>query len=219
MSKFIVLLGPPGAGKGTQAKAISNELGLPHISSGDIFRENLKKRTKLGKVAEGYINRGELVPDDVTIEMIKTRLSHEDCEKGALLDGFPRTAAQAEALDSMLEDLDGQVVGVPYIKVDQQELIERLTGRRTCPTCGRVFHIRFNPPEEEGVCDQDHTQLIQREDDKVETVANRIKVYHEQTQPLIDYYQDKGLLLEINGNQAIEKVTEDLFSALSKEEI
>ena len=219
MSTFIVLLGPPGAGKGTQAKAISDELDLPHISSGDIFRENLNKQTKLGKVAERYINKGELVPDDVTIEMIKERLSHDDCEKGALLDGFPRTAAQAQALDSMLEDFDGKVDGVPYIKVDQPELIQRLTGRRTCPTCGSVFHVKFNPPENEGICDKDGSKLIQREDDKVDTVTNRIRVYHEQTQPLIDYYRDKGILIEINGNQPIEKVTADLFSALSEEAI
>lgn len=219
MSKFIVLLGPPGAGKGTQAQAISEELRLPHISSGEIFRENLKKQTELGKIAENYINKGELVPDDITIKMIKARLTQGDCKKGALLDGFPRTVAQAKALDSMLEDINGQVAAVPYIKVDREELITRLTGRRTCPTCGRVYHIKFNPPYQEGICDDDGSRLVQREDDKVETVTNRIRVYHEQTQPLIEYYRGQGLLLEINGNQAIEKVTEDLISVLSEEKI
>jgi len=219
MSKFIVLLGPPGAGKGTQAQAISEELGLPHISSGEIFRENLKKQTELGKIAESYINKGELVPDDITIKMIKARLTQDDCEKGALLDGFPRTVAQAKALGSMLEEINGQVAAVPYIKVDKEELITRLTGRRTCSACGRVYHVKFNPPQEEGICDEDGSELIQREDDKVETVTHRIRVYHEQTQPLIAYYRDQDLLLEINGNQAIEKVTEDLIAALSEVEM
>lgn len=216
MSKFIILLGPPGAGKGTQAQGISEELKLPHISSGEIFRENLKKQSELGKIAESYINKGELVPDDITIKMIKARLTQVDCEKGALLDGFPRTLAQAKALDSMLEEINGQVVEVPYIKVDREELIIRLTGRRTCPTCGNVYHVKFNPPQEEGICDDDGSGLVQREDDKVETVTNRIRVYHEQTQPLIEYYRDQDLLLEINGNQAIDKVTEDLITALSE---
>lgn len=217
MSKFIVLLGPPGAGKGTQAQEITEELQLPHVSSGEIFRENLNNQTELGKIAESYINKGELVPDDITIRMIKARLTQADCEKGALLDGFPRTLTQAKALDSMLEEINGQVVEVPYIKVDREELIIRLTGRRTCPTCGNVYHVKFNPPQEEGTCDDDGSRLVQREDDKVETVTNRIRVYHEQTQPLIEYYRDQGLLIEINGNQAIHKVTEDLITALSEE--
>ena len=177
MAEFIVLLGPPGAGKGTQAEAISEEKNLPHISSGDIFRENLKNQTELGKLAGGYINKGELVPDDVTIAMIKDRLSLPDCGAGALLDGFPEHPAQAQALDEMLEDLDGKVVAVPYIKVDEDELIERLTGRWTCPVCGRVFHVKFNPPKTAGICDDDGAELYQRDDDKVETVTNRIRVY------------------------------------------
>jgi len=217
MSRFIVLLGPPGAGKGTQAKLVSGKLNMPHISSGDIFRENLKNETEMGKLADSYISRGELVPDDVTIAMIKDRLSRQDCEEGALLDGFPRTVAQAQALDVMLIDLDGSVVAVPYIKVAEKILIDRLTGRWTCPVCCRVYHEKFNPPKETGCCDYDHAELYQRDDDKAETVAQRIRVYLKQTQPLIDYYQGRGVLLEINGAQSIDAVAEDLFAALPKE--
>lgn len=217
MSRYIVLLGPPGAGKGTQAKLVSGKLNKPHISSGDIFRENLKDKTDLGTLADGYISRGELVPDDVTIAMIKDRLSRPDCGEGALLDGFPRTVAQAEALDGMLTDLHGQVIAVPYIKVAEEILIERLTGRWTCPTCGRVYHEKFNPPKEAGICDYDHAELYQRDDDKAETVTRRIRVYLEQTQPLIDYYQNVGILLEVDGAQAIDAVSVELLAALSKE--
>lgn len=217
MSRYIVLLGPPGAGKGTQAKTISAETNLTHISSGDIFRENLKNETELGKQAGVFIQAGELVPDDLTIAMIKDRLSRPDCQAGALLDGFPRTSAQAGALDAMLQDLDGQVVAVPYIKVAEAELIARLTGRWTCPACGRVYHTRFNPPKAPGRCDDDGAELYQREDDKVETVTNRIRVYLAQTQPLIEYYQEKGLLLEIDGEQAIQDVSADILAALPKD--
>jgi adenylate kinase len=216
MTDFIVLLGPPGAGKGTQAKLISAEMNLPHISSGDIFRENLKKETELGKMAGEYIKKGELVPDDVTIAMIQDRLSRQDCESGALLDGFPRTPAQAKALDTMLDSMDAKVVAVPYIKVDEEELIARLTGRWTCPVCDRVYHEKFNPPKEQGICDDDGSELYQRDDDKVETVTNRILVYLDQTQPLINYYQEKGILLEIDGGQSIETVSNDLLAALLK---
>jgi len=217
MSRYIVLLGPPGAGKGTQAKLVSGKLNMPHISSGDIFRENLKNKTELGNLAEGYINRGELVPDDVTIAMIKDRLSRSDCAHGALLDGFPRTDAQAEALDVMLKELNGRVIAVPYIKVAEEILVERLTGRWTCPTCNRVFHEKFNPPQKSGTCDLDGAELYQRDDDKAETVTRRIRVYLEQTQPLINYYQKKDVLLEINGAQAIDQVSADLLAALPQE--
>jgi adenylate kinase len=216
MPKYIVLLGPPGAGKGTQAQAISNKLGLPHISSGDLFRENLKNQTDLGKLAKGFIDRGELVPDDVTIAMIKDRLGREDCKPGALLDGFPRTPAQADALAEMLVGFAGQVNGVPYIKVAEKVLIERLTGRWTCRAPGHVFHAKFNPPKKAGVCDVDGSELYQREDDKAETVINRIQVYFQQTRPLIEYYQKAGLLLEVDGKQPIPRVTADLLAELSK---
>jgi len=217
MANFIVLLGPPGAGKGTQAEVISEKLGLPHISSGDIFRHNLKNQTELGVLAEGYINKGDLVPDDITIAMIKDRLSQTDCTGGALLDGFPRTPAQALALDHLLVNLDGCVVAVPYIKVGDDELILRLTGRWTCSVCGRVYHEKFNPPKIQGICDDDGSKLYQRDDDKVETVTNRIQVYLNQTAPLIEYYKEKGVLLVINGNQSINKVTSELFTSLDIE--
>jgi adenylate kinase len=214
MPTYIVLLGPPGAGKGTQAEAITGKLGLPHISSGDIFRENLKLQTELGKLAVGYMNRGELVPDDVTIKMIRERLSRTDCKQGALLDGFPRTPAQAGALSDMLAEFGGQVNAVPYINVPEQVLIERLTGRWTCRAEGHIFHEKYNPPKVPGLCDHDGSELYQREDDKVETVTRRIRVYLEQTQPLIDYYRQRNLLIEVDGKQPIEKVTVDLLMAL-----
>ena len=216
MPIYIVLLGPPGAGKGTQAQNISKELNLPHISSGDIFRENLKNQTELGIIAEGYMTRGELVPDDITISMIRDRLSREDCKPGGLLDGFPRTPAQAAALDNTLAEFRGKVNAVPYIKVPQEVLIERLTGRWTCSAEGHIFHERFNPPRQKGVCDYDGSQLYQRDDDTEETVKNRIHVYFKQTMPLIDYYRQAGLLLEVDGRQPIEKVGTDLIYAISK---
>ena len=217
MSHFIVLLGPPGAGKGTQAKLVSGKLDLPHISTGEIFRENLKNNTKLGELAGDFINRGELVPDDVTIAMVEERLSRPDCKKGALLDGFPRTVAQAKALDQLLLDMGGSVIAVPYIKVAENILIERLTGRWTCSVCNRVYHEKFNPPKTVGLCDFDHAELKQREDDKTETVTKRIRVYLQQTKPLIDYYQRKGILIEIDGSQSIDAVSADLYEALPKE--
>ena len=217
MASFIVLLGAPGAGKGTQAEILAKRTGLPHISSGDIFRENLKKQTELGKLAQKYMSKGELVPDDVTIAMIKERLSRPDCAKGAILDGFPRTPAQAKALDEMLAELGGKVVAVPFIKVPEEELVERLSGRLVCKANGHIFHKKYNPPKVPGICDYDGSELYQREDDKPEVVRNRIRVYLEQTAPLIDFYRARGLLVEIDGNQPIEKVTEDLWNALPDE--
>ena len=216
MKTYIVLLGPPGAGKGTQAQKISETWSLTHISSGDIFRENLKNQTELGQQAAGYINRGELVPDDLTIAMIRERLSRVDCANGALLDGFPRTPAQASELTRMLFGFGGKVNAVPYINVPETVLIERLTGRWTCQAQGHVFHAKFNPPKEPGHCDYDGSDLYPRDDDKVETVTRRIHVYLEQTQPLIDYYRQRGTLLEVDGAQPIEKVTADLLAALVK---
>ncbi len=190
MTRYIVLLGPPGAGKGTQADLIAEKFGLVHVSTGDLFRENLKKQTDLGKLAQTFMSRGALVPDDVTIAMVRERLSRPDCKKGALLDGFPRTPSQADALAEMLKEFDSRVNLVPYISVPPAMLIERLSGRWTCKSAGHIFHEKYNPPRMPGVCDLDGSELYQREDDKPETVENRIKVYNDQTTPLIDYYRD-----------------------------
>jgi len=217
MATYIVLLGPPGAGKGTQAQVISHEMNLAHISSGDLFRENLKNQTELGKLAQGYMNRGELVPDDVTIAMVRDRISRPDCQDGALLDGFPRTPAQADALAEMLGTMSQKVDSVPYISVPAEELIERLGGRWTCPTCGRVYHEKYNPPQNPGVCDVDGVKLIQRDDDKAETVERRIHVYMDQTSPLIEYYRQKGLLVEVDGTHSIDDVSKDILKAIKKE--
>jgi len=214
MRRYIVLLGPPGAGKGTQAQVLAEKTGLAHISSGDIFRENLKNQTDLGKMAQGYMNRGELVPDDVTIGMIRERLNRPDCASGAILDGFPRTPAQAEALSQMLSEMNGKVVSVPYIAVPAEVLIERLSGRWTCRTCGKVYHSIYNPPKQAGKCDDDGGELYQREDDQPATVEKRIKVYLEQTSPLIEHYRQSGLLVEIDGTQPIEEVTSRLLEVV-----
>lgn len=216
MTTFIVMLGPPGVGKGTQAKILAERTGLAHISSGDLFRENLKNQTELGKLAQTYMTKGELVPDDVTVAMIKDRLTRPDCETGAILDGFPRTPAQADALGSMLRDFNGSVDIVPFITAEEGVLIDRLTGRWTCRESGHVFNEKTNPPKEVGKCDFDGSELYQRDDDKAETVKNRIQVYFKQTAPLISYYRDHGKLVEINGMQSIDQVTDDLLAALKK---
>jgi adenylate kinase len=216
MATFIVMLGPPGVGKGTQAKILSEKTGLAHISSGDLFRENLKNQTELGKLAQTYMTKGELVPDDVTVAMIKDRLTRPDTETGAILDGFPRTPAQAEALETMLREFNGQVNVVPFVTAGEDVLVERLTGRWTCRAEGHVFNEKTNPPKNDKICDFDGSELYQRDDDKPETVKNRIKVYFEQTAPLISYYRDHGKLVEIDGTQSIDQVTEDLLAALEK---
>jgi len=216
MTSFIVILGPPGAGKGTQAEAISSKLNLPHISSGDIFRENLKEQTELGKLAGGFINKGDLVPDDITIAMIRERISKPDCKSGALLDGFPRTPAQAEALASILTSINGRVTSVPYISVPENVLVDRLTGRWTCRKAGHVYNEKFCPPQVPGKCDLDGSELYQREDDKADTIKRRIHVYLEQTQPLIEYYHERGVLVEVDGTKSIEQVTLDLLAAVQK---
>ncbi len=216
MATYIVLLGPPGAGKGTQAELISEKLGLVHVSSGDLFRENRKLKTELGQLAQSYMDRGELVPDDVTIAMVKERLSRPDCVQGALLDGFPRTPAQADALEKMLNAMGGGVNCVPYISVPSEVLIERLSGRWTCRAEGHVYHQKYNPPRVAGKCDVDGSELYQREDDKPATVENRIRVYLAQTSPLIDFYRQRSLLAEIDGQRAIDEVTGDLLAAIEK---
>lgn len=213
---YIVMLGPPGAGKGTQAKRLAQELDLVHVSTGDLFRENLKNKTELGKLAQQYMDKGELVPDDVTIRMVEERLSRPDCEKGAVLDGFPRTTDQAEALDDLLEKFNGGVELVPYIKVPDEVLVERLSGRWMSPS-GRVYHEKYNPPTVKWIDDIDGSQLYQREDDKPATVKHRIEVYNEQTAPLIAYYREKDILVEIDGTQSIEDVFVDIITAVKAE--
>ena len=216
MPTYIVLVGPPGVGKGTQSKILAESTGLAHVSSGDLFRENIKNQTDLGKLAKSFIDKGDLVPDDVTIAMIKDRISYPDCEAGAILDGFPRTPAQADALEKMLAEFQGQVNKVPYITAAEAILVERASGRWTCRTSGHIYHEKFSPPKETGKCDVDGSELYQRDDDKVETVTRRIQVYLEQTKPLVEYYRQHGKLVEIDGTQPVEKVTELLLSALKK---
>jgi adenylate kinase len=216
MPTFIVLLGPPGVGKGTQAKILAETIGIPHVSSGDLFRENIKNQTQLGQLAQSYMNKGELVPDDVTIGMIRARLSRPDCRNGALLDGFPRTIPQAEALEALLAEFGGRVDLVPYINAAEPVLTERLSGRWTCRANGHIFHEKNNPPRVAGICDFDGSELYQRDDDKLETVVRRIQVYFAQTAPLVEYYRRLGRLSEIDGAQPIESVTADLTAALKK---
>jgi adenylate kinase len=219
MPKYIVLLGPPGAGKGTQAKLLIEKTGLVHISSGDIFRENIKNQTELGKHAQTFMNRGELVPDDVTIAMIKERFSRPDCAEGAILDGFPRTKAQAEALDKLLESFSGQVDLVPFITAAEEVLVDRLSGRWSCRAQGHVYHEKFNPPKTPGICDLDGSELYQRDDDKAETVKRRILVYMKDTSPLIAFYTRQGKLTKVDGAQPIEQVTQLLVDALKSKNI
>jgi adenylate kinase len=212
---YLVLLGGPGAGKGTQAERLSKALGIPQVSTGDLFRENLKQETELGRLAKGYMDRGELVPDEVTVGMVRERLSQPDCAQGAILDGFPRTVAQAEALEGLLADMDERLSAVPYIKVPEDVLLARLAGRWTCRQCGAMYHELFSPPQEPGVCDKCGGELYQRLDDTPETQKHRIEVYFKQTAPLIDYYRDKGLLVEIDGRGSIEEVQAELLRVVA----
>ncbi|MCT2536581.1 adenylate kinase [Aquibacillus koreensis] len=210
----LILMGLPGAGKGTQAEKIVEKYQIPHISTGDMFRLAIKEGTELGTKAKSFMDQGELVPDEVTIGIVRERLSKDDCEKGFLLDGFPRTIAQAKALDDLLMDMSKSLDYVLHVDVPMEQLVERLTGRRICPTCGATYHNEFNPPEQEGVCDKDGSALIQRKDDQPETVSKRLEVNLEQTQPMLDYYRDKGYLVSINGSQEIDKVFQDIDDKL-----
>ena len=210
----IVLMGLPGAGKGTQAEKIVEKYAIPHISTGDMFRAAIKEGTELGLKAKSFMDEGKLVPDEVTIGIVRERLSQDDCEKGFLLDGFPRTVPQAEALDSILEELGRPIEHTINIDVQKDELVARLSGRRICKVCGASYHLIFNPPAEEGKCDKDGGELYTRADDNPETVENRLTVNMNQAQPLLDFYQAKGVLTNIDGQQDIDKVFADLDALL-----
>ena len=211
-----ILLGPPGAGKGTQAVKIVEKYGIPHISTGDIFRENIKNGTELGKKAQEYMNRGELVPDELVVEIATDRLLKDDCKEGFLLDGFPRTVFQAEKHDEFLQAHGEKLDVVIDIEVEKQELLTRLTGRRVCKKCGASYHIVNIPPKKEGICDICGGELFQRDDDTVETVENRIEVYKAQTMPLVDYYKKAGNLAEIDGSGDLDRVFADIVKALGE---
>lgn len=210
----IVLMGLPGAGKGTQATKIIEKYAIPHISTGDMFRAAIKDGTELGLKAKSYMDQGALVPDEVTIGIVRERLAKDDCNKGFLLDGFPRTVAQAEALDNILEEFGKKIEHVINIEVEKEELVARLSGRRICKTCGTSYHVIFNPPKQEGICDKDGGELYTRADDNPETVANRLEVNMKQAQPLLNYYENKGVLTNIDGQQDIDKVFADLDALL-----
>jgi adenylate kinase len=212
----LILLGPPGAGKGTQASAIVKKYDIPHISTGDIFRSNIKMGTELGKKAKTYMDKGLLVPDELVISIVKDRLAKDDCKNGFLLDGFPRTLSQGEALDEELTHMGLKLDRVINIEVEKEVLIERAIGRRVCKDCGSTYHIKFSPPKHKDICDNCGGELFQRDDDKVETIENRIQVYLKQTKPLIDYYMKKGLMLNVDGTKPIDLLFQDIVDSLEK---
>jgi adenylate kinase len=210
----LVLVGPPGAGKGTQAQFIAEHLGVPQISTGDIFRSHVSQGTPLGLEAKAYMDRGDLVPDDVTVLMVRDRLSEEDAREGFLLDGFPRTVPQAQTLDDLLAESGVKLDVVLELVVDDDEVIRRLSGRRTCRSCNHIWHVDFDPPAVEGVCDIDGGELYQRDDDRAETIANRLKVYGEATQPLVTYYAGRGLLVGVDATGPVDDITQRAIDAL-----
>lgn len=212
----IILLGPPGAGKGTQAKIISEKYNIPHISTGDIFRKNIKEKTPLGIKAKEYIDKGELVPDSLTVSIVEDRIKEQDCKNGFLLDGFPRTVYQAEALDKVLGKMGSKIDYVINITSSEGKIIERLTGRRVCKVCGAGYHVTNIPPKKEGICDICGGELIHRDDDKLETIKNRLVVYERQTAPLIDYYTNAKLLLTVDGDKGLEPVFKDICDILGR---
>lgn len=213
-----VLLGPPGAGKGTQAVRLVEKYEIPHISTGDIFRKNIKEGTELGKKAQEYMNAGALVPDELVVDLVKDRLQQDDCKNGFLLDGFPRTISQAEKLDEFLSESNQKMDIVINLKVEKEALIKRLTGRRVCKDCGASYHIVNIPPKKEGVCDICGGELIQRKDDNIETVENRINVYEEQTAPLIGYYKEAGSLVDFDGEASLDEVFDAIVQAIGEQE-
>lgn len=209
----IIMLGAPGAGKGTQAKILSDKYEIPHISTGDIFRANIKNETELGKKAKSFMDQGLLVPDELVLDLVADRLKQDDCEKGFILDGFPRTLVQADSLSKALEDMNASVTAV-NVDVADQDIINRMSGRRACLNCGATYHIIASKPQVEGVCDRCSHELVLRVDDQPETVKKRLDVYHEQTQPLIDFYSNKGVLITVDGTQGINDITEEIVKHL-----
>ena len=212
----IIMLGAPGAGKGTQAKMLSEKYDIPHISTGDIFRANIKNNTELGKKAKSYMDAGQLVPDELVVDLVVDRIKAKDCFKGFILDGFPRTIPQAEALDYALNNQNEKIDYAINVDVPDEDIIERMSGRRACVGCGATYHLVYNPTKKEGICDVCGEKLILRDDDKPETVKKRLQVYHDQTQPLIDHYEKKGALLTVDGTQDIKVVFEDITKVLDK---
>ncbi|MCD8221408.1 MAG: adenylate kinase [Clostridiales bacterium] len=210
----IIMLGAPGAGKGTQAKMIAEKYGVPHVSTGDIFRSNIKGGTELGKLAKSYMDQGQLVPDDVTIQMLLDRISQDDCAKGYILDGFPRTIPQAESLTKALDDRREMIDYAIDVDVPDEAIVNRMSGRRACVGCGATYHIVYNAPKTENICDVCGEKLILRDDDKPETVQKRLSVYHEQTQPLIDYYNNEGILVSVDGTKDLKDVFADIVAML-----
>lgn len=211
----IIMLGAPGAGKGTQAKMIADKYGIPHISTGDIFRANIKEGTELGKKAKVFMDQGQLVPDELTCDLVVDRIKQDDCSKGYILDGFPRTIPQAECLDKALEALDDKIDYAVNVDVPDENIVRRMSGRRACVGCGATYHVVYNPTKTEGICDRCGKELILRDDDKPETVQKRLAVYHEQTQPLIEYYEKKGALAEVDGTKDMQEVFEAIITILN----
>ena len=212
----IIMLGAPGAGKGTQAKMIAEKYGIPHISTGDIFRYNIKNGTELGKEAKKYMDQGLLVPDELTVKILLDRVAQDDCKNGYVLDGFPRTIPQAEVLEEALTKLGDRIDYAINVEVPDENIVKRMGGRRACVNCGATYHIEHVPPKKEGICDNCGSELILRDDDKPETVKNRLSVYHKQTQPLIDFYTKKGVIAEVDGTKDMEDVFNDIVTILGK---
>ena len=213
---IIILLGPPGAGKGTQAAKISEYLSIPHIATGDIFRDAIKQGTELGRRAKEYLEKGELVPDEIVNAIVRERISMDDCRNGFILDGYPRTLNQARALDDMLDDMGKSIDVVLNLIVPEDEIVRRLSYRRICRRCGAVYHLINNPPRVDGICDKCGGELYQREDDREDVIRNRLRVYHERTEPIVKYYKDRGLLVDINGSGSIDEVWSRIKSVLDK---
>ena len=211
----IIMLGAPGAGKGTQAQMIAEKYSIPHISTGDIFRANIKNGTELGKKAKEYMDKGQLVPDELTVEILLDRVANDDCKDGYVLDGFPRTIPQADVLDKELTKLGDKVDFAINVDVPDENIVRRMSGRRACLKCGATYHIEHIPPKQEGICDKCGSELVQRDDDKPETVQNRLSVYHEQTQPLIDYYNKKNILKSVDGTKDMQEVFSDIVNILN----